>query len=228
MHQNQGGAAADVNVAYPSHLLASELAEAIKGGRCPSEQAFDRFMPERLQLVSARYWTPVRVAMRAAEWLDELNVRLVVDIGAGPGKFCLVAALASRCAFLGIEQRSDLVAVARGLAKLYHLQHRVSFLEDTFGDGPPPHADAYYFYNPFVESVLNEDAWLDEAVEHGESRHARDLLAAEHWLGQAPLGTYVLTYNGMGSELPHCYDEIRADSSFTCPLRLWRRTSRRW
>jgi SAM-dependent methyltransferase len=227
MNQNRAGAAEDRDGAYLSNLLASEVAEAVSSGNSPSDQAFDRFMPERLQLVSARYWTPVRVAMRAAAWLDELNVRSVVDIGSGPGKFCLIAALASRCAFLGVEQRHELVAVARSLAKLYHLQHRVSFIEDTFGDGPPPHADAYYFYNPFVESVLDEDAWLDESVEHGEARHVRDLLAAEHWLGQAPLGTYVLTCNGIGSELPHCYDEMRADLSFACPLRLWRRTSRR-
>jgi SAM-dependent methyltransferase len=223
-----GLADAAANAALASPLLPSEVAEAMKNGVCPSDQAFDRFLPERLQLISARYWTPVRVAMCAAAWLDELEIQSVVDIGSGPGKFCLVAALASRCAFLGIEQRHDLVAVARKLAKLFHLQHRVSFIEDTFGDAPPPHAAAYYFYNPFVESMLDEDGWLDETVEHSEARHARDLLAAEHWLGQAPLGTYVLTYNGIGSELPHCYDELRADSSFPCPLRLWQRTSRRW
>lgn len=215
------------NAPWASPLLPSEVAEAVKSGVCPPDHAFDRFLPERLQLVSGRYWTPVRVAMRAATWLDEPKVRSVVDIGSGPGKFCLVAALASRCAFLGIEQRDELVSVARSLTKLYHLQHRVSFIEDRFGDAPPPHADAYYFYNPFAESALDEQAWLDDAVEHGEARHARELLAAEHWLGQAPVGTHVLTYNGLGSELPHCYAEIRAELRFPCPLRLWRKTSRR-
>lgn len=226
MHQPQRRPIA--NAALASVLLASEVAEAVKSGVCPPDQAFDRFLPERLQLISARYWTPVRVAMCAGAWLDELKIRSIVDIGSGPGKFCLVAALASRCAFLGIEQRHDLVAVGRRLTKLYHLQHRVAFIEDTFGDAPPPRAEAYYFYNPFVESMVDEDGWLDETVEHSEARHARDLLAVEHWLGQAPLGTYVLTYNGIGSELPHCYDEVRTDSSFPCPLRLWQRTSRRW
>jgi SAM-dependent methyltransferase len=226
MHQYRGGPIASAALASP--LLASEVVEAVKSGVCPSDQAFDRFLPERLQLISARYWTPVGVAMCAGRWLDELKIRSVVDIGSGSGKFCLVAALASRCAFLGVEQRHDLVAVARKLAKLYHLQHRVAFIEDTFGDAPPPGAEAYYFYNPFVESMVDEDGWLDDTVEHSEARHARDLLAVEHWLGQAPLGTYVLTYNGIGSELPHCYDEVRTDLTFLCPLRLWQRTSRRW
>jgi hypothetical protein len=62
----------------------------------PTDSAFDRFLPEDLKAVSAQYSTPLRLGKRAAEWLDDLNVRHVVDIGSGAGKVCVPAALVSR------------------------------------------------------------------------------------------------------------------------------------
>jgi hypothetical protein len=204
-----------------------EIGDALRSGNLPTDSEFDRFLPRQLRLVSTRYWTPVRVAARAAAWLDELQIRSMVDVGSGAGKFCVAAALMSRCAFLGIEHRKELVATARALADVYGVRARVSFLEETFGDAPLPFAEAYYFYNPFVESALGPEAWLDENVEHGACRHDRDLLAVEHWLGQAPTGTYVMTYNGIGTELPRGYRQIRVDGSLPCVLRLYRKTADR-
>lgn len=200
-----------------------EVADALRRGECASDREFDRFLPTRLRVVSARYWTPLRVAVRAAVWLDELDIRSLVDIGSGAGKFCVATALMSRCAFLGIEHRKDLVATAGALAEVFGVQDRVAFVEGAFGDGPLPDAECYYFYNPFLEAMLGQEDWLDDHVEHGECRYDREILAVEHWLSQAPVGTYVLTYNGLGTELPRAYTEIRRDQSFPCNLRLYRK-----
>ena len=205
-----------------------EVAEALKRGDCASDGTFDRFLPHRLGVVSARYWTPLRVAARAAAWLDELNIRSLVDIGSGAGKFCVATAIMSRCSFLGIEHRKDLVATARALSQVFGVQARVSFLEGTFGEALLPDAECYYFYNPFLEAMLEPEAWLDDHVEHGECRYDRELLAVEHWLSQAPVGTYVLTYNGLGTDLPRTFSEIRNDQSFPCNLRLYRKVVVRW
>lgn len=205
-----------------------EVADALRRGDCASDREFDRFMPPRLAVVSARYWTPLRVAVRAAAWLDELNIRSLVDIGSGAGKFCVATAIMSRCTFLGLEHRKDLVATARALAEVFGVQARVSFIEETFGDAPLPEAQCYYFFNPFLEAMLEPEAWLDDQVEHGECRYDRELLAVEHWLSQAPVGTYVLTYNGLGTDLPRTFTEIRSDQSFPCNLRLYRKVVDRW
>jgi hypothetical protein len=205
-----------------------EVADALRRGDGASDREFDRFLPPRLGAISARYWTPLRVAVRAAAWLDELNIRSLVDIGSGAGKFCVATAIMSRCNFLGIEHRKDLVATARALAEVFGVQARVSFLEETFGDAPLPNAECYYFYNPFLEAMLEPEAWLDNHVEHGECRYDRELLAVEHWLSQAPVGTYVLTYNGLGTDLPRTFTEIRQDQSFPCNLRLYRKAVARW
>lgn len=208
--------------------LPNEVAAALRRGDCASDHDFDRFLPLGLRVVSARYWTPLRVAARAAAWLDELDIRSLVDIGSGAGKFCVATALMSRCSFLGVEQRKDLVATARALAEVFGVQQRVSFIRETFGDAPLPAAECYYFYNPFLEAMLEREAWLDDHVEHSECRYDRELLAVEHWLSQAPVGTHVLTYNGLGTDLPRAYDEIRTDQSFPCNLRLYRKTVERW
>lgn len=210
-----------------SQASAREIADALRSGDCDSDRDFDRFLPSRLRVVSARYWTPLRVAARAATWLDELNIRSLVDVGSGAGKFCVATALMSRCNFLGIEHRRNLVATARKLAEVFGVQARVSFIEETFGDAPLPDAECYYFYNPFLEAMLEPDAWLDDHVEHSECRYDRELLAVEHWLSQAPVGTYALTYNGLGTELPRAYRELRTDQSFPCNLRLYRKTVER-
>jgi hypothetical protein len=201
-----------------------QVADALRGGDCDSDRDFDRFLPSRLRVVSARYWTPLRVAARAATWLDELNIRSLVDVGSGAGKFCVAAALMSRCSFLGVEHRGNLVATARKLAEVFGVEARVSFIEETFGDAPLPGAECYYFYNPFLEAMLEPDDWLDDHVEHTECRYDRELLAVEHWLSQVPVGTYALTYNGLGTELPPTFSELRTDQSFPCNLRLYRKT----
>jgi hypothetical protein len=201
-----------------------EVAEALRSGDLTCDRQFDRFLPPRLQAVSERYWSPLRVAARAAAWLDELDIRTLVDVGSGAGKFCVATALLSRCACLGVEHRKDLVATARALAAVFGVQNRVSFVEETFGDAPPPAAECYYFYNPFLEGMLEPEAWLDDRVEHSERRYDRELLAVEDWLRRAPVATYVLTYNGLGIDLPLAYREIRTDRTFPCNLRLYRKT----
>src|SRR5689334_21585543 len=60
---------------------ALRLGLALRGGRRAPDANFDRFLPADLRSVSWSYWTPLDAAVRAAQWLRELQVRTVVDIG---------------------------------------------------------------------------------------------------------------------------------------------------
>src|SRR5205814_1291422 len=82
----------------------SSIADALRVGLCPPDCAFDMFLPEDLGNLSADQWTPLEVALSAASWLKEFGVRRVVDIGSGPGKFCVAAALAGITELVGLEQ----------------------------------------------------------------------------------------------------------------------------
>jgi predicted RNA methylase len=203
------------------------IAMAMRTGMCPVDRAFDRFFPDELRLVSGQYWTPLLVAMRAAEWLEEARARTVVDIGSGAGKFCVAAALASNCHFTGIEQRPRLVAAARDLARVFDVEDRVTFHVGALGETPIPEADAYYLYNPFGENLFGPQDHLDEDVELTFDRYARDIAATRELLLRAPVGTHVIIYNGFGGQVPLGYHEVHADHELPNPLSMWTKTSER-
>jgi hypothetical protein len=123
----------------------------MRTGSCPNDRSFDHFLPEPLRLVSTEYWTPLATAKRAADWLEGLGVRTVVDIGSGAGKFCVAGALFGKCRFIGLEQYSSLGTSTVALVDLFDLNDRVSFVAGALGAVPTPVGDAYYFFNPFGE-----------------------------------------------------------------------------
>jgi hypothetical protein len=214
--------AAGEHVVVP--LSPEQIASAMRSGTPPEDESFDQHMPAEMRAVSGTYWTPLVVAARAAEWLGELGVESIVDIGSGAGKFCVAAALAGPGRFTGIEHRPRLVAAARALARDFGVEDRVSFVDDVLGEGPVPAADAYYLYNPFGENLFWYGERLDDDVELGEGRFARDVAATEALFQGAPVGTYVLTYNGFGGRLPPDYEALRVDRTLPNMLRLWRKT----
>lgn len=203
--------------------MAVQIAEWIRLGRYDIDRQFDGFLHGRCRSASQNFWTPVCVAARVATWLDELSIRTMLDIGSGSGKFCVVAALAGGCTYLGIEQRRGLVEISRTLVQLFGLGQRVCFLEGVFGETDAPSAQAYYLFNPFGENLYGPNDHLDDEVELSEDRYQRDVAATERMLRDAPSGTAIVTYNGFGGTIPADYDELRRTNEFPNLLRLMRR-----
>jgi hypothetical protein len=195
----------------------------MRAGTCPSDRSFDDFLPEPLRLVSPEYWTPLAATRRAAEWLEGLGIRTVVDIGSGAGKFCVAGALFGNCQFIGLERYSSLVTCARALADLFDVNDRLSFVAGSLGAVPTPIGDAYYFFNPFGEYWLGADYPLEAGAELTASRHPDDVAAAEDLLRRVPVGTWILTYNGFGGRVPAGYELVRVDWELHGVLRLWRK-----
>ncbi len=203
-----------------------QIAKALREGIRPPDRAFDRLLPRELRDVSWQYWTPLRVAMRAAVWLDAMGVHTVVDIGSGPGKFCVAAALAGKAEYTGLEQRPRLISAARELAQRFAVEDRVRFVEGALGEVQLPAADAYYLYNPFGENLFGSSEHLDDEVELSHARFQRDVAAIDTLLRHAPVGTYLLTYNGFGGRMPASYREVLIDSELPNVLRLCRKVRR--
>src|SRR6185437_914320 len=57
-----------------------------------TDSDFDAIYPAPVRRVSASFWTPVSVAVRAADLLVDDPSTRVLDIGSGVGKFCIVGA----------------------------------------------------------------------------------------------------------------------------------------
>jgi hypothetical protein len=200
----------------------AQIAEALRVGCCPPDAVFDAFLPEDLANLSGDQWTPLEVAVMAASWLAQLGVERVVDIGSGPGKFCVAAALAGSGVFIGLEQNPRFVRVARSLARVFGVEHRVHFLRGALGQGALPQTDAYYLYNPFAQHLF---APTDggEATPNYE-RYRRDVMLAQDTFRRAPSGTVVLTYNGFGGLMPASYEACGVNRELPCVLRMWRKS----
>jgi predicted RNA methylase len=207
-----------------TNLSAQEIAAGIRNGDWPSDLQFDAFLPAEVRAASNKYWTQLRVARRVAAWLAELELRSVVDIGSGSGKFCVAAALAGTAVFTGIEQRPQLVAAARALAQTFGVSDRVNFVRGTFPYTETPVAAAYYLYNPFGENRLDWRDRMDDAVELSDERYRRDVAATGDLLRRAALGTCLIAYNGFGGRMPAGYRRVRNDEGLPSSLSVWQRT----
>lgn len=191
---------------------------------CLGDGAFDRFLPYDARVASGRHWTPLAVVLRVADWIDELGVTSVVDLGSGVGKFCVATALATGCELVGIEQRARFVATSRALANRFGVGQRVTFVEGALGECAIPEADAYYLYNPFGENLFGPEGGLGDDVVLSTARYKRDVGLLETFFALAPLGTVVIKYNGFGGRMPAGYDAIRVDRELPNVLRAWRKT----
>lgn len=188
-----------------------------------SDAQLDALLPRAVRRVSSVYWTPVRVARRAAQIFDDLGVRRVLDVGSGPGKFCVVAgARAPRVSFVGIEHRPHLVAAAQSLAASVRATN-VTFMHGDATRLPCADFDGFYVFNSFAENRFSADDQFDQTVELSNARRVDDVMRVERWLATRGAGTVLLTYHGLGGPIPASYERVHVEAAGGGWLRAWRK-----
>lgn len=192
--------------------------------RTLTDLEFDFLFPLDIRIVSRRFWTPLRVAWRAAEVLLRLGAKRVLDVGSGPGKFCLAAgSQAPGVAFVGVEHRERLVDIARRAARRLDISN-AQFLAGDATRTAFEDFDALYLYNPFAENTFEAEERLDSDVELSLNRFVSDLRRVRQALTFARVGSLVITYHGYGALPPPGYERVRADAIGSDFLRVWRKT----
>jgi len=200
----------------------TEVPRALHAGQRVRDSAFDTVYPDDVRRVSARFWTPVEVAMTAGRWLAGLGAHSVLDVGSGAGKFCIVANLASGRTVTGVEQRAHLIDIANAATHSYGAA--AQYLHGTLEVVDPERFDAFYLFNPFGENLYHPDEQFDAEPELSALRYLHDLSIVEHWLDHAPVDTCFVTYHGFGGRIPGNYALVRAQAKGSDQLRLWRKT----
>lgn len=207
-------------------MISEELKSGLRSRLLESVEAlddvdFDLVYPPDIRAVSALHWTPVGVARRAAEYLVGGEGMRVLDIGCGPGKFCVVGALTTRGQFTGVEHRRRPGVVGRSIISRAGIGNarvqRGNILDVRFGE-----YDAFYLFNPFAEN-LDLRLAIDGTEELSEGRYEAYTGHVARELALAPLGTRVATYCGACAEVPPGYECV--GTALTSELRFWEKTS---
>ena len=195
------------------------VAEDLRGGRRVTDLRFDQVYAPPVRSLSETHWTPVEVAIRAAELLVMSEQTKVLDVGAGSGKFCIVGALSSRGQFIGIEQRERLVEAARSAAAETGAS-QASFITGNMADLDWTVFDAFYLFNPFYENRL-KSIRIDDTVSHSQERFSRYIEIVRAKLRDARAGTKVATYHGFGGDLPSEYCLLQREPIGMSALEIW-------
>jgi SAM-dependent methyltransferase len=185
-----------------------------------SDASFDQFLPKWAQKVSEVHWSPVAVAIRAAQLLVRDRESRILDVGSGIGKFCHVGCLTSEARFVGVEERGALVRTARAIAQRLDLA-RTSFVHGDALAMDWNGFDGIYFFNPFLENIATFTDRLPGEVFRSSDRYVAEVEATCLKLhGLAP-GVRVATYHGYGGPMPRGYDRIHAEELGTDVLEIW-------
>jgi SAM-dependent methyltransferase len=197
-----------------------EVARALRTAEAIEDERFDRLYPPDAHALAERHWTPVRVALRAVELLVAKPAAMVLDVGSGAGKFCIVGALATDAGFVGVEQRPHLVDSATALATNLGAQRARFVTGDVFALDWREF-DAIYLYNPFQEHVGDDAGVIDRTISIGPRHHADAVQRTRAKLAEARIGTRVVTYYGFGGRMPHSYRRVHKERCAGDWLELW-------
>jgi SAM-dependent methyltransferase len=182
-----------------------------------SDKDFDALFPLKMRKLSNTHWTPVSIARKAISFFEKEGCKSVLDLGSGLGKFCLIAAASSEIKITGIEQRENLVQLARKIA----FNHQLSNLEFIHGDLISQDFrdfDGFYFFNSFEENINSKDS-LDRENSLNPIQYEKYILALRSKFDALPLRTKLVTYCGEASEIPDSYRLL--SQSHKGKLRFW-------
>lgn len=169
-----------------------------------NDNLFNTLYPLRIKKLSERHWTSVEVAKLAADYLvDKPNCK-VLDIGSGAGKFCLIGASTTKGRFYGVEQRDSLVKLSQKIAKTNNVNN-VEFIHSNITQISFSDYNAFYFYNPFYENI-DDSLLIDNKVIIDEKLYFSYSEYVENQLKNTPVGTRLVTYWSMWSEIPEGFD----------------------
>jgi predicted RNA methylase len=181
------------------------------------DRTIDGLYPEEIAALSARHFTPVSVARRAAELLAPTPQHRVLDLGAGPGKLCIVGAATTGAHFTGIELRLHFVRAAIAVGSRLLLRN-VHFIHADILDVEWRPYDSYYLFNPFAEHLIGA---IDETVPARPPLYSFYVDAVHRRLSAATQGTRVVTYHGFGGHMPASFRLAHREKAGSDALELW-------
>ncbi|WP_442589143.1 methyltransferase domain-containing protein [Pedobacter sp. AW31-3R] len=173
-----------------------------------SDAAFDSLYTLRAQQLSSIHWTPLKIALKAAQFLTEGPGNHILDIGSGVGKFCLIAAhYFPDHNFHGVEQRKTLIDEAIFAQNATDITN-TTFIHTNFTELDTALYDHFYFYNSFSENIFHYKP-IDNLIEASAQLYDSYLDHLYRMLEEKPPGTRLATYHWQHHQIPTAYKRVQ-------------------
>ena len=199
--------------------LAQDLKRKLLKNENLSDEDFDLIFSPEVRSHSQVHWTPIAVAKKAAEVLQEMKVEKILDVGSGCGKFCLLTSILSEMQVTGVEQR-DFLSLAAKKAKNSFRLNNLNFINGSAFDLSWKEFDCVYFFNPFYEQKTPERRMKnDQPMSESLFNTFYQMTLAR--LREQKKGSKVMTYHGLGGALPNEYSLLYHKSIGTDFLKIW-------
>jgi SAM-dependent methyltransferase len=175
-----------------------------------TDDQFNKIYPPSIQLLAQRHWTPLEVAIKAADFLAVENNVNILDIGSGVGKFCLAAANHKpNTLFTGIEQRLSLIRHAEAAKELLQVKN-AKFINGNFTQIDFENYDHFYFFNAFFENLTGTNR-IDNSIDYSSELYNYYNRYLYKQLQRKPAGTRVAAYYSLDDEMPPDYHIVGVD-----------------
>ncbi len=183
----------------------------LKQKKYPSDTVFDEIYPKLHREHSARHFTPVNIAVKAARLLADKHTDKILDIGSGIGKFCCIGSSVSDAQFYGVEKRKALTNLANKIKRNYKLKN-VHFINNDFTALDFKTFNGIYFFNSFHE-YLDSTCVLDETSKVSLTEHTQYHLDLKMKLNECQKGTRLVTYYTFKNKIPSSFQFIDANET---------------
>lgn len=185
--------------------------ELFQQKKYPSDAVFDTIYPRKYQEHSARHFTPVSIAVKAAKLLVDSPEDRILDIGSGVGKVCCIGASLTGAQFYGVEKRKTLTNLSNKIKRHYKLKN-AHFINADFTTLDFSRFNGIYFFNSFHEH-MDETCVLDETskVSLKAYQQYHDSLKAK--LNECVKGTKLVTYYTFKNKIPSSFQFIDANET---------------
>ncbi len=164
---------------------------------------FDEIYPNEIRPMAFTHFTPVEMAIKAAKYLVQKPGTKVLDIGSGAGKFCMIGSVCTNGHFTGVEQRDNLHELGIEIYKKHKLKN-ITFINSNINQIDFSSFDAFYFFNPFYENIIQFDK-IDDTVEVETDLYDEYSNYVKNQLDKMPSGTRLVTFFSAYDEVPKSY-----------------------
>jgi ubiquinone/menaquinone biosynthesis C-methylase UbiE len=185
--------------------------ELFQQKKYPSDLQFDAIYPRKYQEHSARHFTPVSIAVKAAKLLVDKPEDRILDIGSGVGKVCCIGASLTGAHFYGVEKRKTLTNLANKIKHEYKIKH-AHFINADFTTLDFSSFNGIYFFNSFHEH-FDETCVLDETSKVSLSAYKAYHDSLKEKLNECIKGTRLVTYYTFKNKIPSSFQFIDANET---------------